>query len=371
MARDEKSSDDRFQPLTLNPYLKIIHTSDDEIVVKHGSRSRFTRIIKDDGRSKLLGKLLRNMVPPSTLESLRQRNILKEEELDDATELARYLRREEVLVDPAKDLTRVYLDSILGGGNAFSGLTVGVVGVGYLGSRIADELMRLGIGRLIVLDDRRVARGDIDKLYFNLLPQTIETGELYVDCLRRHLAQCGFEKIEAVNAPLDDEVRLREVIGASDLTVAALEVFSSKVLHTINGVAIDAERPWVSIYFDGSEGRVGPLYVPGETCCYNEYEIQHEATLSGMKDDYLLYKEALNEGKIDGSNLVMPPYLNMVSSLGTTGVMRFLLSGRSFLVGRYTRLDLERLSIDYEEVLRLPRCPACSPHRAAHRHLFM
>jgi bacteriocin biosynthesis cyclodehydratase domain-containing protein len=127
----------------------------------------------------------------------------------------------------------------------------------------------------------------------------------------------------------------------------------------------------VSLYTDGSEALVGPLYVPGETCCYNEFEIQHEATLVGMKDNYLLYKEALSEGRLDGSHLALPPYLNAAAALAATGVLRFLLSGKSFLVGRCTRLDFERMSVDYEEVMRLPRCPACSPRRPGHRHLFM
>jgi len=371
MTSKKKGSQGLKQQLTLNPYLKIIHTSDDEIVVKHGSRSRFTRVITDEGRSKLLGKILRNIVPSTSLEVLRQQNILKEEELEDAIKLVDYLSQEGVLVDPTKDLTRVYLDTILRGGNALSAFTVGVIGASYLGSRIADELAHLGVGGLIVLDDREVQHGKIERFYFNLPPNTIEAGRSYVECLQQHLAQHEFDNLKAINAALDDQFSLEEVAREADFLVVALEVFSSKILHTVNGVAIAAEKPWVSIYFDGSEAHIGPIYVPGETCCYNEYEMQREATLGSMKDNYLLYKETLNEEGIDGAHLIIPPYLNMASSLGVTGVLHFLISGKSFLVGRGIHLDLEQLSVDYEDVLRLPRCPACSTLRASYRHLFM
>jgi hypothetical protein len=105
-----------------NPYLRIIHCGDDEVVVKHGSRSRFTRVIRDDGRSKLLGRILRNVSAPTNLTELRDSKVISEAELDQSAQLVNYLQQEGVLVEPSKDLVRVYLDTILGGGAALSSL---------------------------------------------------------------------------------------------------------------------------------------------------------------------------------------------------------------------------------------------------------
>jgi bacteriocin biosynthesis cyclodehydratase domain-containing protein len=368
---ERPGGDDLGRPFTRNPHLTIIHCGDDEVVIKHGSRSRFTKNIRDEGRTRLLGKILRNVVPPASLAELRERGILKEGDLADSINLVEYLRREGVLVDPGEDPTRLYLDVILGGTQPLATRTVALAGAGSLGSRIAVELARLGIGRLIVLDDRTVENETVDRLYFDLDPGVIRAGRPYVECLQDHLAARGFGALEVLAEPLDSERAMQAVADRCDFLVVALEVFSARTLHLANSVAIDAGRPWMSVFVDGSEALVGPLYLPGESCCYNEFEIQHEATLGAMKDDYLLYKEALNEEKVDGSHFALPPYLGVASGLAVTALLRFLVSGRSFLVGRCNRLDFERLSVDYEEVLRLPRCPACSSSRPGYRHLFM
>jgi bacteriocin biosynthesis cyclodehydratase domain-containing protein len=373
MAQDEKQHQpaDLERPFTRNPHLTIIHCGEDEVVVKHGSRSRFTKNIRDQGRTRLLGKILRNVVPPATLAELAERGVLKDKDLPDSIHLVDYLRREGVLVDPGEDPTRLYVDFILGGTQPLSTRTVAVAGAGYLGSRIAAELARLGVGRLIAVDDRTVDREAVDRLYFDLVPGAVRAGRPYVECLREHLAARGYDGIETVAEPLDSEAALQDIAGRCDVLVVALEVFSARILHLANSVAIDAGRPWISVFIDGSEALVGPLYLPGESCCYNEFEIQHEATLGAMKDDYLVYKEALNEEKVDGSHFTLPPYLGVASGLAATALLRFLISGRSFLVGRCNRVDFERLSVDYEEVLRLPRCPACAASRPGYRHLFM
>lgn len=360
------------RPFTRNPYVTIIHCGDDEVVVKHGSRSRFTKNIRDQGRTRLLGKILRNVVPAVSLTELAERGVLAEKDLPDSIQLVDYLHREGVLVDPWEDPTRLYLDFILGGTQPLSSRTVAVAGAGYLGSRIAAELARLGVGRLIAVDDRTVEREALDRVYFDLVPDAVRAGRPYVECLREHLAARGYSgDVEAIVQPVDSEATLQDVAGRCDILVVALEVFSARILHLANSVAIDAARPWISVFIDGSEALVGPLYLPGESCCYNEFEIQHEATLGTMKDDYLVYKEALNEGRLDGSHFALPPYLGVASGLAATALLRFLVSGRSFLVGRCNRVDFERLSVDYEEVLRLPRCPACAATRPGYRHLFM
>lgn len=357
--------------LTRNPYLKIVHCGDDEIVVKHGSRSRFTKNIRDEGRTKLLSRILRNLVPPAALEELLQRNVLKEEEVEDSIQLVGYLRQQGVLIDPAEDLTHVYIDTIMGGERPLSEVTVGLVGAGYLGSRIAHQLAALRIGKLVALDGRTVEREAVDRLYFALQSSSIREGEEYVGCLAEDLAARGFEGLEAVAAPVDSEKALEELAEHCDFLVVSLEIFSPSTLHLVNTVVLQAQKPWISIYIDGSEALVGPIFVPGESCCYNEFEIQHEATLGGMKDEYLVYKEALDRDGPGGAHFALPPFLDVASGLASTGIARFLLSGRSFLVGRANRIDFERLSIDYENVLRLPRCPACGPARPGYRNLFM
>ncbi len=359
------------RPFTRNPFLTIVHCGDDEVVVKHGSRSKFSKNIRDEGRTKLLGRILRLVGAPVSLEELTRQGLVRESELGDLAKLVAYLRQEGILIDPAEDLRRVYLETIFGGGAPLAARSVAVVGAGYLGSRIAQQLARVGVGQLIAHDRREIGEPSIDRLYFNLVPESLRAGRPYVECLGEHLAGLGFDGFEAVVASLTDEAALRSTMEQADFVIAALEVFSAHTLHLVNSVAIELGKPWISVYVDGSEALVGPIYVPGESCCYNEFEIQQEATLGAMKDDYLVFKEALNGHEVNGSHYALPPFLDAASGIAATGILRFLVSGKSHLVGRTNRVDFERLSVDFEDVLKLPRCPACSSGRPGYRNLFM
>lgn len=97
-----------------NPHVHIIHCSDSEILVKHGTRSRFSNVIKDEGRTKLLGKVLRAVSDPISLKALYEQEVVEERELDDARDLIEYLLKENVLISPDDYLPHVYLSMQFG-----------------------------------------------------------------------------------------------------------------------------------------------------------------------------------------------------------------------------------------------------------------
>lgn len=357
------------QPIMVNPHLRIVYCSDSEILVKHGSRSRISQIIKDDGRTKLLGKILRNVKEPSSLQKIVEQGLVKAEQLEDACNLVSYLLKEKVLIAPEAYLPHVYLSMHFGDQVAgIASRTVGVVGAGFLGSRIARELGRLNVKGIVLLDDRTVQKSDV--VYFEIHSHELEIGKPYALAVKDDLKAHRYENVRVLENALDDRRALTELFEQVDFVVVCLEAYSPKVLHAINEVATAVGKPWMSLYVDGSEAIIGPIYVPGETPCYNEFEIQHEAVI-GLKEDYLIYKESLLESELHTSSLVLPPYASMVSGWTLTALLPFLISGRSFGVGRCVRVDLERVSVDYEEVLKLPRCPACAENRPGYRHTYL
>jgi thiazole/oxazole-forming peptide maturase SagC family component len=365
------SESNRDQLFTRNPCVTIIHCGEDEIVAKHGSRSRFTKNVRDEGKTRLLGRILRNVVPPVSLATLEERKLVSQGELEDAAALVSYLLDEGILVRPEEDPTRSYLRTVLGASAPLSTKSVGVVGAGPLGCRIALELAAAGVGRLVLLDGRVVQNAEIERSFFAYEPRFLDPGKPFVSSLAQALGERSPCTVEARPGDLTDEAVVQSLTADVDFVVLALEQFSARTLHMVNSVALTHRKPWISSYIDGSEALIGPLYVPGESCCYNEFEIQHEATLGGLKDDYLLYKETLDASQEIASPPILPAYLSIASGIAVSGILRFLLSGRSFLVGRANRFDFDRLSLDYEEVLRLPRCPACALNRPGYRALFM
>ena len=302
---------------------------------------------------------------------LEESGVVNESNTEDVANLVHYLLERKIAISPSEHLPWVYFSMQPGGvsTDALGAKRVGMVGSGFLGARIAQELARARIKEVILLDDRKA--GPRDATYFECGSDLVKDGRRHVDVAQEILKSTGYESTRKFDAPMSDEEALRDVFEQSDVVITALEWFSPNTLHAVNAAALEAGKPWMSVYFDGSEALIGPIYVPGETPCYNEFELQNEACVT-LQDDYHVYKDSLlDEGAKEDWHLVLPPFLAVASGWTATAVLPFLSSGRSFVVGRSVRVDFERLSVDHQDVLKLPRCPACAPFRSPYRHTFL
>jgi len=355
----------------LNPSLKFIFCGEDEILVLHGVRSQFNQTIRDEGRSHLLGRVLRRLASPASLRDLQEQKVVEEDELEDVEELLSTLASQGFISPADESPIASYLNAITGENQICDNIRLGIVGAGYIGSRVAEELAKIGVGHMQVLDDRQVENVAVDQAQFNL-PQTyIEKGRSYVECLESHLSELGYNRFKAIKEPYHNQEAVESLFSDSNFVVATSEVFSSHLFHTMDLAALSAEKPWMSAFMDGSESCIGPIYVPGETCCYNEFEIQSEATLSIQNSEYYTYKEEMSKNGIYSHQFAFPPYASIAAGFVASTVSSFLLSGKSFLVGRCLRINFEKPYVDYEEILKLPRSPVSVGMRNGYRHLFL
>ena len=356
---------------TLNSSLKFIFCGEDEILVLHGMRSKFNQTIRDEGRTHLLGRVLRRLESPVSLQDLCEQKVIGEEELEDAQELLTTLADQGILSPASENPIASYLNTIIGGKQDLDNICIGIVGAGYLGSRVAEEFAKIGVGQIQILDDRRIENVAIDQALFNLSPACIEKERPYVECLESHLSALGCDRLKAIKEPCHNQDALENLFGAANFVVATSEVFSSHLFHAIDIAALSVEKPWISAFMDGSESCIGPIYVPRETCCYNEFEIQSEATLSIKPSEYYTYKEEMSKNGLYSHQFVFPPYASITAGFAVGAVSSFLLSGKSSLIGRCFRINLEKPYVDYEEILKLPRSPASVDMRNGYRHMFL
>jgi bacteriocin biosynthesis cyclodehydratase domain-containing protein len=364
---------DRAEVLVVNPHLQVIRCSDDEVIVKHGVRSLFSEVITDEGRTKLMGRVLDRLNAPGSLANLLEEEIIGKDEAEPTGTLLDYLTERKVLIQPGRDLAIAYLDTMMANGGpateTIGQARIGLVGAGFLGARVARQLAGFAPKELVLLDPRGIEDPREGRL-FGFNHATVGVGESYVKLLLQQLKADGFSAVNARAASMSDERSLLALFEAADFVVCSLESFAPATLHAVNAAAIQTKKPWMSIFVDGSQATVGPTYVPGETSCYLEFEIQSEASHT-RQDEYLLYKEHIQANGHAPVRPVLPPYSDVAASLGAISTLRFLLSGTTFTVGRAVHVDFERMSIDYQDVLRVPRCPACNAVRAAYRHTFL
>ena len=146
-----------------------------------------------------------------------------------------------------------------------------------------------------------------------------------------------------------------DAVPDGDLAVAAPARDELTRLAGWNELALAAGRDWLQVLpFDGRFGAVGPLFVPGETCCHRCYRLRRHANVP-YPDEF----EAVESQPLAAAT---PPLLAAaLAGLAALVAARWLALRDPLLPARLHTLELRpALSLEEHLVYRVPRCPACS-----------
>jgi bacteriocin biosynthesis cyclodehydratase domain-containing protein len=144
-----------------------------------------------------------------------------------------------------------------------------------------------------------------------------------------------------------------------NLAVAAPAPRELPELEAWNERCLEAGAPWLLVLpFNGRFASVGPLFVPGETCCYRCFTRRRASALPDP-DDFLALELAPAAYPL-GRSLAAA-----LGGLAATVVARWLARRDGSVAGAFFALELDGgLRLTRHRVLRVPRCEACSPARA-------
>jgi bacteriocin biosynthesis cyclodehydratase domain-containing protein len=163
----------------------------------------------------------------------------------------------------------------------------------------------------------------------------------------RLLRRSGIARVElrAWSDPLTD-----------DLVVAAPGPDELVALGRWNDRCLEQEAAWLQVLpYDGVFAAVGPLFVPGDTACQTCYRLRREASL-GIG--------AVGE-RLDGAAVQAGGGPALAVAAGATAALhalRWLATRDPSLPGVLFALEPRAgLRIAEHLVLRVPRCPSCSP----------
>ncbi len=141
-----------------------------------------------------------------------------------------------------------------------------------------------------------------------------------------------------------------------DLAVVAPAAREVPLLRSWNRTALAVGTPWLPVRpFDGRLGAVGPLVIPGESCCYECFLLRRAANLE-YGDDLPLIEAAPLAATAD------PAFEALVVALAAHLVLRWIAGHDGTVPGVLYAVEVQPLpAITEHGVLRVPRCPACSP----------
>jgi len=148
---------------------------------------------------------------------------------------------------------------------------------------------------------------------------------------------------------------IADVAAPVDLVVAAPAAAESGVLVGWNRAALARGVSWLQVLpFDGRYACVGPLYLPGETCCFECFRRRRRANLD-VGDELDLLET------IPATYPAAPFMSALVAAVAVTTALRWLVVGDHGAPSAFYAVELgDDLAVSRHHVHRVPRCPACS-----------
>jgi bacteriocin biosynthesis cyclodehydratase domain-containing protein len=180
-----------------------------------------------------------------------------------------------------------------------------------------------------------------------------ETAEL----LARLLGTCGIGSVgRLAGADLPGSA------PAAALSVLAPAPSELAVLAEVNELALERELPWLQVVpYDGHAAYVGPLFLPGATCCHRCFLLRRAST-SGYRDELAALQ------RVPPAHGVSGPVAAIVAGFAAMLALRWLTARDACLPGRVWAVELwPSPSVSEHVVYRVPRCPACSGTETAAR----
>lgn len=229
---------------------------------------------------------------------------------------------------------------------------IAVLGVGGLGGWSALNLACCGVGEMLLLDFDRVELSNLNR---QVLYSEADIGCFKAEAAAERLS--GFNssiRIEPRVQRLDSEEAIAETIAGYDLVIDACDWPAHDIERWINAACFAARIPFIAMSHFPPVARVGPLYVPGVTGCFNCQEI-------GYRRSFPLYDIATEQQRGKGSpGATLGPACSLIGGQIGLDVMHHLTGlAQPSTLGVGHIVDLRTMAVDREPVVPEPSCPVC------------
>jgi molybdopterin/thiamine biosynthesis adenylyltransferase len=220
---------------------------------------------------------------------------------------------------------------------------VAIIGCGALGTVLANNLARAGVGRLLIADR--------DYIELNNLQRQVLFDE---DDLRQGLpkAVAAVSRLKRINSGIQLEAlvedinaeNIEDIVAGVDLVLDGTDNFETRYL--INDACVKAGKPWIYSGVIASYG-VTMNILPGDTCCLRC--VFPEMPLPGTTPT------CDTAGVLNG-------VVGAIASIASTEALK-LLVGSGKVRRSMLWMDLWENASDQVEIPRQPDCPTCGERR--------
>jgi bacteriocin biosynthesis cyclodehydratase domain-containing protein len=146
--------------------------------------------------------------------------------------------------------------------------------------------------------------------------------------------------------------------AAYDCLVMASDFGMSPAFHEVNRFCVEQERKFLPVTIQNMIGYIGPLVIPGETACY---ECLHRRIQSHLPDPET--SRAIESHNFRQQRIVShhPLMLSALADLAAFELLRYFSNVLDYEPGTLLEVSFLARRMESRRVLKLPRCPTCSP----------
>lgn len=232
-----------------------------------------------------------------------------------------------------------------------------IFGLGGIGSWVLYSLSSAGVGRIRGVDAEIVRAKDMGSFY---LEKDIGRPRSRVAArqVRKINRRVEFEGLAVEPQGVKD---VEDLIEGYNLVIACEDTPSVTIYRWLNEACLGKETPWISGSLEGYIGRVGPAIVPRQTACYECYQLRLKSTLDAY-DEFMAFERYLQEEHSESVSYGgLSSFGGVVGNYLALEALKMLTNFTSpVLYNKILMLDFLTLEASLHDVLKLPRCPACS-----------
>lgn len=214
--------------------------------------------------------------------------------------------------------------------------TVGVLGVGGLGSPAAMYLAAAGIGRLVLVDDQVPEMSNLNRQVLHWI-KDVSASRLKVESAAWKIKQMNdevqvLERCERVTAE-----SIGSALSEADVVLDCTDNFETR--YALNSFCVSVGKPFVHAGVESMHGQITTI-VPGQTPCLR----------------CLFPREPRGQGELP----ILGAVAGVFGSLQAAEAIKLIAGHGTPLKGRMMVGDLGSNSWELVDVARDPSCPVCS-----------
>jgi hypothetical protein len=237
--------------------------------------------------------------------------------------------------------------------NKLKTLKIGVVGCSGTGSPLIEQLVRLGIGEIVLIDPDKIEKKNLNRIY-NSTMKNVRDEEFKVDVIARAIKKMGIgTKVNPINKNLYDSREVTNEIASCDVLFGCMDSIDGR--HLLNLIATFYLIPYFDVgvkLVSDKKGGIDQIMAtvhylqPGGSSLrtrgvYGEEELRAASLLRTNKNHY---EEQKKMGYIVDIEVESPAVISINTQISSMAVNEFLARIHSFRYDANKDFSVTRIS---------------------------